>query len=73
MPTMIDSLVVSLGLDAKAVVKGQKQAEGAFKKVEDGAKRMGEEVDNSSTKAGAALVKVEKGAEKASDAMEEGG
>lgn len=73
MPTIIDALVVSLGLDAKAVVKGQKQAEGAFKQVEDSAKRMGEGVDNSSSKAGAALGKVEKGAEKAADAMEEGG
>lgn len=73
MPTMIDSLVVSLELDAKAVVKGQKRAEGVFKKVEDSARRMGDEVDGSSRKAGSALVKVEKGAEKAADAMEEGG
>lgn len=73
MPTMIDSLVVSLGLDAKAVVKGQKQAEGALKQVEDSAKRMGEGVDSSSSKAEASLGKVEKGAEKAADAMEEGG
>ncbi|MFP2873755.1 transglycosylase SLT domain-containing protein [Acetobacter tropicalis] len=73
MPTIIDALVVSLGLDAKAVVKGQKQAEGAFKQVEDSAKRMGDGIDNSSSKAEASLGKVEKGAEKAADAMEDGG
>lgn len=60
MPTMIDSLVVSLGLDAKAVVKGQKQAEGAFKRVQASAAKMGDGVATAANTAGDAFHSLER-------------
>ncbi|AXH72241.1 MAG: putative membrane protein [Caudoviricetes sp.] len=60
MPTMIDSLVVSLGLDAKAVVKGQKQAEGAFKHVQTSAAKMGDSVATAANTAGDAFHSLER-------------
>ena len=60
MPTMIDSLVISLGLDAKAVVKGQKQAEGAFKRVQTSAAKMGDGVATAANTAGDAFHSLER-------------
>lgn len=60
MPTIIDALVVSLGLDAKAVVKGQKQAEGAFKQVQTSAAKMGDGVATAANTAGDAFHSLER-------------
>lgn len=60
MPTIIDALVVSLGLDAKAVVKGQKQAEGAFKRVQTSAAKMGDGVAAAANTAGDAFHSLER-------------
>lgn len=60
MPTMIDSLVVSLGLDTKAVVKGQQQAEGAFKHVQTSASKMGDGVAAAANAAGDAFHSLER-------------
>lgn len=60
MPTIIDALVVSLGLDAKAVVKGQKQAEGAFKHVQSSAAKMGDGVATAANTAGDAFHSLER-------------
>ena len=60
MPTLIDSLVISLGLDAKAVLKGQKQAEGAFKHVQTSAAKMGDGVATAANTAGDAFHSLER-------------
>lgn len=60
MATVIDALIVQLGLDAKAVVKGQKQAEGAFKRVQSGASKMGDGVAAAADTAGDAFHSLER-------------
>lgn len=60
MATIIDALVVQLGLDAKAVVKGQKQAEGAFKHISAGASKMGDSVSTAVDSAGDAFHALER-------------
>lgn len=60
MPTIIDALVISLGLDAKGVVKGQRAAEGALKSVQTGATKMGAGVAAAADTAGDAFHSLER-------------
>ncbi|WP_061470879.1 phage tail tip lysozyme [Acetobacter senegalensis] len=60
MPTIIDALVVSLGLDAKAVVKGAQQAMGTFKNVQSSATKMGSGVAAAADTAGDAFHSLER-------------
>lgn len=73
MPTVIDALLVTLGLDTKAIQKGQKDADGAFKRITTGASKMGDGVAAAADTAGDALGKVKKNAEETGDAMEKEG
>lgn len=45
MPTVIDSLVISLGFDTKDLNKGRKEVDEGFKKTREGAKKTADEVE----------------------------
>jgi hypothetical protein len=55
MPTVIDSLVVTLGLDPSNFTKGQREALDAFKKTQDQAVESGKEIEGQSKKSMDAL------------------
>ncbi|QHC34159.1 phage tail tip lysozyme [Komagataeibacter xylinus] len=55
MATVIDALVVTLGLDPKGVKKGQKEADTSFSKVKTSAQNMGKGVDAAATSGAQAL------------------
>jgi hypothetical protein len=50
MPTVIDSLVISLGLDSSKFVSGQKDAEAAMAKTKDAALKQSKELETSNKK-----------------------
>ena len=50
MSTVIDELVITLGLDPKQFTEGQKQALESFKKMQEGAVQVGKEVEAQGTK-----------------------
>ncbi len=58
MPTLIDSLIVSLSLDPKDFTKGQKQAVAALKKIEEQSAHTAKEVQASGKAMADAFVKV---------------
>ena len=58
MATVIDALIVTLGLDPKGVQKGQKQANNAFGKVTQGAQKMGDGVSRGVDNATEAFTKL---------------
>lgn len=58
MPTIIDSLIVELGLDGAGMEAGRRQVEDAFKKVGDGANRAGKDVDKTAKNAEVFLNKL---------------
>ena len=51
MPTIVDALVVTLGLDPAGFVKGQKDAAQSFKKTQDEATAVGKQIENSGKQA----------------------
>ncbi|WP_308718999.1 hypothetical protein [Komagataeibacter xylinus] len=55
MATVIDALVVTLGLDPKGVQKGQKEADTSFGKVKSSAQNMGKSVDAAATSGAQAI------------------
>lgn len=55
MATVIDALVVTLGLDPKGVQKGQKEADTSFGKVKASAQSMGKGVDAAATSGAQAI------------------
>src|SRR3979490_1522309 len=55
MPTVIDSLVVELGLDPKNFTKGQREALDAFKKTQEEAVKGGKSIEEQSKKSLGAL------------------
>ncbi|MBO1325342.1 hypothetical protein K2X14_11615 [Acetobacter sp. TBRC 12305] len=58
MATVIDALIVTLGLDPKGVQQGQKQANNAFGKVTQGAQKMGDGVSRGVDNATEAFTKL---------------
>ena len=60
MPTVVDALVVSLGLDATAFQKGQRQATEAWRKTAVEATRSGKLVEDASQKAADSIERVAK-------------
>ncbi len=58
MATVIDSLIVTLGLDPSGFTKGQKQAAASFMKTRDAALKTGKEIEESSKRTANAIHKV---------------
>jgi hypothetical protein len=58
MPTVIDSLVVQLGLDPSNFTKGQKEAAAAFLKTRDAAVKTGKEIEDTAKKTADAISKI---------------
>lgn len=55
MPTVIDSLVLEIGIDPSKFTKGQQEALGKLRQFEDQAKRSGNEVERNTNKAAESL------------------
>jgi hypothetical protein len=60
MATIIDSLVLQLGLDSKSFVKGQKEATEQFKKTKDGIVKSGGEIEGAAKKSTASIGDIQK-------------
>lgn len=58
MPTIVDSLIVTLGLDPANFNKGQKEATAAFLKTRDAAVKSGKDIEDASTKAANAISRI---------------
>ena len=58
MPTIVDSLIVSLSIDPSQFKKGQEEANRAFAKVKDQAAKSGKEIEESNKKVGETFAKV---------------
>ncbi|MCJ2060120.1 hypothetical protein MKL09_26765 [Methylobacterium sp. J-048] len=62
MPTVIDALVVTLGLDPKDFTKGQKDAATAFLKTKEAATRTGKDIESASQKAADSIDRIARNA-----------
>lgn len=62
MPTVVDSLIVTLGLDPSEFEKGQKAAAAAFLKTRDAAVKSGDDIEKSSKRAADGFDRVTKSA-----------
>jgi hypothetical protein len=58
MPTVIDSLIVTLGLDPSSFNKGQKEAASSFLKTRDAALKSGKEIEESAKRTANAISKI---------------
>lgn len=58
MPTIIDSLVIELGFDAEGMEAGRKKVEDAFNKTQQGAKKTGKDIEDSTKTAGEFLTRL---------------
>jgi hypothetical protein len=59
-PTIIDSLILQIGLDAKSFTKGQKEATEQFKKTKDGIVKSGGEIEGAAKKATLSIGEIQK-------------
>ncbi|MCJ2052357.1 hypothetical protein, partial [Methylobacterium sp. J-070] len=62
MPTVIDALTVSLGLDPSAFVRGEKQAMTSFAKTRESAVKEGKGIEKSLDSAGDAVERLARNA-----------